>query len=100
MKFVLIALTFIQSLAVSAHAGQQSSQAICASFQAKVDEECAHIMCDDDIANGTYKNLDDCTRASDYAEAAQGGCDSQPTSVEGLVKQYNHAHPNAKIKCE
>jgi hypothetical protein len=105
MKSLWIALFFVPTLAVSAHADASGSkrtkeQRICDSFQAKVDLECSHIMCDDDIKAGNFKDLDDCTSAEDYAEAAQGGCDDQPTTVESLVKKYNSQHPDAKVKCE
>jgi len=76
-----------------------SSQRLCDWFQSKVDLECSHIMCDDDIANGTNKDLDDCTSADDYVEAAQGGCDGQPTTVEDLEKAYNKKH-HTHIKCD
>jgi glycogen debranching enzyme len=105
MKSLLIAMFLVQAVAVSANAKEVSkarskAQRICDSFQAKEDLECAHIMCDDDIANGTWKDLDDCTSAEDYQEAAQGGCDGQSTTVDVLVKKYNRKHPTAKIKCE
>jgi hypothetical protein len=56
-------------------------------------------MCDDDIAAGNYKDLDECTGAEDYSEAAQGGCDGQSTTVESLEKAYNKKH-GTHIKCE
>ena len=100
--FLLVALISISSASVAAQSKKLKtlSQKICDSFQTKVDDECAHIMCDDSIANGDYKDLNECTGASDYAEAAQETCDGQATSIENLVQAYNEGHAAAAIMCE
>lgn len=103
MKAIMITLFLVQAYGISAQAApkpRSAPQRICDSFQAKEDLECSHIMCDDDISNGTYKDLDECTSADDYQEAAQGGCDGQSVTVEKLVKQFNKKHPNFHIKCD
>ena len=45
----------------------------------------------------------DCTDADDYAddyaEAAQGACDDQPT-LEDVVADYNRTNPNAQLTYE
>ncbi len=64
-----------------------------------MDLECAHIMCDDYIKTGIYKNLSACTGADDYAEAAQGGCDGQPTTVDALISIYNKKN-GTDVKCD
>ncbi len=78
---------------------KSSSQKVCDALQEKLDEDCAHLMCDDGIANGTYANIDECTGDEDYAEAAQGGCDGQP-GIEDAAREYNKSHPGAKLVCE
>lgn len=105
MKSILIGLFLTQVVVSTAHAAESGkhrtkTQKICDSFQDVQDLECSHIMCDSDIANGTFKDLDDCTSATDYGEAAQGGCDGQSTTVESQVEDYNRLHPGAKINCD
>lgn len=95
----VLAIGVASPVAMAKPAKRTPPQRLCDWFQAKEDNECAHIMCDDDIANGTYKDLDDCTSADDYAEAAQGGCDGQDTTVEKLEAEYNRKH-GTHIKCE
>ena len=103
MKVLLIGLitlsaTCVIATTVEVKSINSGSEIICDSIQSKYDEDCAHIMCDDLIAVGTFENMKACTRTSDYAEGAQGACDNQPT-VEDLVKDYNKKNPSAKITC-
>jgi hypothetical protein len=103
MKSVFFAL--VLAVSVSAHAKakktkRSTEQRICDSFQAKVDLECAHIMCDAYIEEGSFKDLDECQGASDYAEAAQAACEDQDTTVENLVAEYNKNHPGQQVKCD
>ena len=76
-----------------------ATQMICDSFEAEYDTQCAHLMCDDLIQDGTYQDLSDCESGSDYAEAAQATCEGIP-EVADHVEAYNAAHPSAKITCE
>jgi hypothetical protein len=64
------------------------SQKICAALEKQADEECVSIMCDDSIADGTFKDVADCTSADDYAEAAQGACED----LNEKVDEYNTKH--------
>lgn len=103
MKVIVIGLITLSAICVMATTVRvksinPGSEKICDSIQSKYDEDCAHIMCDDLIAIGTFENMTACTRTSDYAEGAQGACDNQPT-VEDLVKEYNKKNSSAKITC-
>lgn len=100
--FSFFTVIAVGSFAIAAQPkpAKTAAQKICEAFQTKIDDECNHIMCDDGIANGSYKDIDECTSQEDYAEAAQGGCDGQPTTMEDLVKAYNQKHPTSKIKCD
>jgi hypothetical protein len=105
MKQVIFSLVAVIAIGSVALAGQPKpekslSQKVCDSFQTKIDDECAHIMCDDAVANGSYNDIDECVGGDDYAEAAQGACDGQPTVMEDLVQAYNNQHPTAQITCE
>jgi hypothetical protein len=100
MKTVI--LLFLVAASSSAFAGNASkavNDKVCAQFEDQAADECAHQMCDEGIENGDWKDLDDCTSASDYAEAAQGACEENDT-VEQLVKEYNKKHPTQKVRCE
>ncbi len=100
LSLSLACVLAIGSFAAAAHATSPDAlDKICKSLQMEFDDACAHTMCDDSIANGTFKDLSDCVGAEDYMEAAQEGCDSIP-SVEDLAKQYNKKHPGAKVSCE
>lgn len=98
---IILATTLLSISSTHAEAAQSKklSQKICESLQTKIDDDCAHIMCDEMIADGSVKDMDECTSGSDYAEAAQGACDGQPT-LEDLVSQYNKKHPKSHLKCE
>lgn len=96
---LMLATGMMSSFAMAKQANRTAPKRLCDWFQSKEDLECSHIMCDDDIANKIYKNLDDCTSASDYAEAAQAGCEGQDTTVEKLEDAYNKKH-GTDIKCD
>ena len=102
MKLILSALVFLAaSIAIAApvKAPKTQSEKICDALQDKMDEACAHVVCDSGIRNGDFKDMNDCTSGSDYAEAAQGICDAEP-SLEDVVKKYNQEHVSAHLECE
>lgn len=104
MKNILLSIITILSLenanaALPTKTSKPLNQKICDSLQTKIEDDCAHLVCDEGIENGDFKNLSECTNSSDYAEYAQGACDEQPT-LEDLVSQYNKKHPTTKIKCD
>ena len=72
---------------------------LCLSFEDQYETQCAHIMCDDSIQDGTFKDLADCTSASDYGEAAQATCEDIP-QIGDLAEQYNRAHPGSRLTCD
>lgn len=76
-----------------------TSKRVCDALQTKIDDDCAHMVCDKAIAEGTFNDINECTSGADYAEYAQGACDGQPT-LEDLVAEYNRKHPKTKIKCD
>lgn len=96
----MIAALSFQSAALAAKSktSGKTQQQICDSLQEQIDDECAHIMCDDLISDGTFADLNECVGGSDYAEAAQGACEDVPT-LEDLVKQYNKKH-GVSLRCE
>lgn len=103
----LVAVTFFSvthvfaksSSTLKAAVVKTPAQQMCDLLQEKVDDNCAHIVCDDLIADGTFENLRSCVGAADYAESAQGACDGEAT-LEDLVADYNQANPSIKLKCE
>ena len=72
---------------------------VCEALRIKMSDDCDQLICGDSIADGTFKDMNECTSASDYAEYAQGACDAQPT-LQDLVKEYNKKHPQTKIRCK
>ncbi len=103
MKSILIALALVLSVGVTAEAAPKKKKTrmerLCDTFRARENLECAHIMCDEEIKAGTWKDLDECTEADDYGEAASEGCYEQKNSVENLVKRYNKTH-RTKAHCD
>ena len=102
MKALMILTLMIaasSSFAAPAASQKKENQKVCDWAEAKADLECSHYMCDDDIKNGTYKNLNECTTAADYGEAAQEGCYGQTSSVEDIMKNYNKKH-GTNIQCD
>ncbi len=85
--------------AASAHKPRTAQEKICDSLGEEFDLACAHLMCDDFIKDGTFSELNDCTSASDYAEAAQAACE-ELTTVEEMARQYNVANPGANLTCD
>jgi len=100
-KFMnLFVMVSFLGLVAQAQAKQSSAtEKVCQQLQEKMDDDCAHYICDEQIANGTFADINECTGASDYAEYAQGACDSMPT-LEDLVAEYNKKNPRAKVSCE
>ncbi len=107
MKKILMILTLTMLATMNMQASMSKAvptfkaltQKVCQALQTKVDDDCAHLVCDDQISEDHFKNIDECTSASDYAEYAQGYCENQST-LEDLVAAYNKKHPNSKIKCD
>lgn len=101
MKTVILMLLVIGSTSAFAagYASKPVNDKVCEKFQDQATDECDHQMCDEGIENGDWKDMNDCTSASDYAEAAQGACENEDT-VQRLVKEYNKKHPNQKVRCE
>ncbi|GEM_PF-3080918 len=100
--FLIVLLVAMPGLIANAKMAPQSktaTQEICDSFETEYDIECAHIMCNDLIKDGTFKDLSDGESASDYAEAAQATCEGIP-EVADKVDDYNEAHSGTKITCE
>ena len=99
---IIVLLAAMPSFKANARTATQlktATQQICDSFETEYDTQCAHIMCDDLIIDGTYQDLSDCESGSDYAEAAQATCEGIP-EVADRVEAYNTAHPSTKITCE
>lgn len=93
----LMILSAATLMTVGAQAKQSAKESkICASLQELADQDCVSIMCDDSIADGTFKDEGDCTSAPDYAEAAQGACED---TLLNRVKEYNAQH-STHVKCE
>lgn len=88
-----------KSQAKDAPVTTQTQKQICDDLDGKMNEDCAHLMCDDMIADGTFTDMDACTQAPDYGEAAQAACEEQPT-LEDLVADYNTKNPGQTLACE
>jgi hypothetical protein len=99
MIVLMLSATSVMAAPAKRQPVKTPAEKICDSLQQGLDDDCAHILCDEFIADGTYKDLNDCTSASDYAEAAQGACDGEP-SLEDAVQKYNLDHPKAHLTCE
>jgi hypothetical protein len=99
MLFVLaLALISVSGIAKTIpNKSNVDEKKICAELQEKADEECVSIMCDDLIADGTFKDVDECTSATDYQEGAQGACED---TLMDQITAYNKTNPTAKVQCE
>ncbi len=94
MKSIVLMSAFLLCTQVFAN-----DKRVCTALENKISNDCNHLACDDEIAQGNFKNMNECTSASDYGEYAQGVCDGQP-DLQDLVREYNKKHPQNKVKCQ
>lgn len=59
---------------------------------------CAHALCDDEVASGSFESFDECAGASDAGEAIQASCEGLDETLDSLLADYNKAN-NASLQC-
>lgn len=103
MKFALMLLLALPVAAVATSAANQTPKAaspeelVCSQLKELADQDCVSLMCDQNIADGVFKDVDECTSSEDYDEAAQAACED---TLSDRVTEYNAKNPGAKVTCE
>jgi hypothetical protein len=100
MKNVVTVFALVLVTAIASAATSPAEDKICKDLSFKAWDACVDYACAPDIANGTFKNVEECSSASDFAEYAQGYCDSYDKAQVGYyVELYNKSHSKAPVTC-
>lgn len=98
LLFILITIsTMTATAAKPAPKKLTPAEKICNKIEVQYNNICAHNLCDDQVADGTFESFNACVRAEDFAEAAQEMCDGV-ASLDDLLEKYNQTH-NSELEC-